>query len=60
LVASYLEAVGTIAAVVVALFLQVILVRMRRPRLHVTLSLHKEDGNVEAWRRRDGVVNCWL
>ena len=46
LVASYLEAVGTIAAVVVALFLQVFLVRIRRPELRVSATLDPADGGM--------------
>jgi len=43
LVISSLEAAGTVSAVVLALFLQVILVRFRRPRLHLTLSTDIAD-----------------
>ena len=38
LVASYISAISTLIAVILALFLQVILVRLRRPGLFVTFS----------------------
>jgi hypothetical protein len=38
LIASYLEAIGTISAVILALFLQVYLVWKRRPRLSLEYS----------------------
>lgn len=61
LIAAYLSAIGTVAAVIVALFLQVFIVRWRRPKLVVRLVLDREAGDLEAWRRRStGVVNCWL
>jgi hypothetical protein len=43
LIASYVEAVGTISAVVVALFIQFYLVEKRRPALVVTLDESLED-----------------
>ena len=60
LVASYLEAVGTIAAVLVALFLQVVLVRLRKPELDVRMSVNREDGNVEAWNTRENFAVCFF
>src|SRR3954454_5340140 len=62
LIASYLEAFGTIAAVVLALFLQVVLVRLRRPRLHVTLSLDKLDGDVAVTRAHpvESAFTVWI
>jgi hypothetical protein len=56
--ASVAEAVGTIGAVIVALFLQYFLVRRRRPRMSVSVSLEDRHENVstiietsEVWLR---------
>jgi hypothetical protein len=59
LVASYMEAVGTVAAVLLALFLQVVLVRMRRPKVYVTLSTDVTQGDISV---DDGheKTNCWI
>jgi hypothetical protein len=48
LVAAYMGAIGTLLAVVLALFLQVILVRIEQPRIYLTLSpdLADEDAIV--------------
>jgi len=46
LIASYIGALGTVSAVVLALFLQVFLVNRRRPRLHVTLSNEIDDEDI--------------
>jgi hypothetical protein len=46
LVASYIAALGTISAVVLALFLQVFLVGKQRPQLQVTLSDDFDDEDI--------------
>ncbi|MCA1607314.1 MAG: hypothetical protein LC775_18020 [Acidobacteria bacterium] len=59
-VAGFLEAFGTIAAVIVALFIQVYLVRRSRPVLMMELSNCESDEDFVVIRSRDGaVVEFW-
>jgi hypothetical protein len=60
LVASYLAAIGTIGAVVVALFLQVILVRIHRPVLSVDFSLDPRSGDMVAGKTHGGYTECYF
>ncbi len=60
-VAQFLEAFGTIAAVVVALFTQVIRERVRRPKLWLEYSANSEDEDLVIIDRRDiQHVTYWL
>lgn len=46
LIASYLQSAATVAAVILALFLQVFLVRLRRPALNLSVSMDVEDDDL--------------
>jgi hypothetical protein len=59
LIASYVEAIATLLAVLLALFLQVILVRLRRPRLYVTLTTDITEEDI-AIDDDNGKLNCWI
>ena len=61
LIASYAEAVGTLGAVGVALFLQVYLVRKRRPRLVTSFSNEIDGGDVGLLMREyDGGMEVYI
>jgi hypothetical protein len=59
LIASYMEAIGTVAAVILALFLQVVLIRLKRPRLYMTLSSSLGEEDVVIYQEQ-AQFNCWI
>jgi hypothetical protein len=59
LVASYLEAIGTVSAVILALFLQVYLVWKRRPRLSLAYSAGARDNDYRNVEKAD-FCEHWL
>jgi hypothetical protein len=59
--ANFLEAFGTISAVVVALVTQVYLVRRRRPHLTMTVSERPEDEDILVVKSPTGdIVELWI
>jgi hypothetical protein len=60
-IAAWLQGIGTVAAVVLALFLQVFLVWLRRPkvRLEVSLDIRDQDLVTASRPEREHYV-CWL
>jgi hypothetical protein len=60
-IAAWLQGIGTVAAVVLALFLQVFLVWLRRPRirLETSLDLRDQDLIVASRPEREHYI-CWL
>lgn len=59
LVAAYISAVGTVSAVLLALFLQLVLVRLKRPKLYITLSIDLADQDISIDNDIDK-LNCWI
>jgi hypothetical protein len=60
-IAAWLQGVGTVAAVIVALFLEVFLVWWRRPRFDFTVSSDPRDRDItQASRPQDDYHVCWL
>ena len=60
-IAAWLQGIGTIAAVIIALFLELFLVWWRRPRFNFTVSSDPKDRDLTMASRpqRDHYV-CWL
>jgi len=50
-IAAWLQGVGTVAAVIVALFLELFLVWWRRPRFDFTISLDPRDNDLSTYER---------
>lgn len=60
MLANYLEAIGTISAVLVALFTQVIREKLKRPKLTMSLSTDREDEDLVFLHLPDGGLQYWL
>ena len=60
-ITAWLQGIGPVAAVILALFLQVVLVWLKRLRLDLTLSVDPQEQDLIAKRLRDyDQYNCWL
>jgi hypothetical protein len=60
-IAAWLQGVGTVAAVIVALFLELFLVWWRRPRFNLEVSPDPRDRDLTmATRPQDAHHVCWL
>lgn len=60
MIANYLEAFGTISAVLVALFTQVVRERLKRPRLTMRLSTDRQDEDFVFIHLPDGGLEYWI